>query len=272
MVHPLIIQKKDSILAEVYSFLEDPTVPKKEFISKIINRIPFIEGIGFAGYKSIIALEKFLLWSIYDDSERLWKPIVFNDCIKQIRTVLEKCYTFIGGITIRIFLFPTIDTFTISKMDGVSGFTPWKNTILLNIFHTKGWKRTLRNTICHELAHAIALNFNSRRTVQDNLIFEGVAEHFREEILNHNTAPWVKSISKEKAREIVDKIKHQFKKEDDNLCRLLFFGGGEFPIWSGYAIGYYIVEAYLNKLDTNDLNELFRMPPSEIIDDNAFLG
>lgn len=268
----LVIEKNGKRLAEVFTFLENPIGEKKEFVSKITDRISFRDDIGFAGHKDKKALENFLNWSIYGDTEtNIWSSVTVNDCKEEIEFILEKCLQIIQDKIIKIFIFPTIDEFVIERMNGVSGFTPWKNTILLCVFRTENWKKALRDSVCHELAHALALNFNNRETIEDDLIFEGVAEHFREAFIDGEKASWVRSISDEKAKEILRDIKTRLKTRDDILYRELFFGTGKYPLWSGYSIGYYIVKAYLNKLTKKNWTKIIQDSPSEIVKKSDYL-
>lgn len=262
----LIVEKNGRKLAEVFTFLEAPMKEKREFVTRITDRINFRNDIGFAGYKDKQFLKNFLIWSIYGNTQTsTWNSISLNECKQEIEYVLQKCSNVIEDRIIKIFIFPTIDKFVIEKMGGISGFTPWKNTILLGVFRTENWSRSLKNTVCHELAHALALNFNDRNTIEDDLVFEGIAEHFREDFLNRQKEPWVKSISEKEAKNMFQKIKPKLKISSDELYRELFFGTGRFPLWSGYAIGYYIVKDYLDKCTDKNWIKILQTNPTEII-------
>ena len=262
----IIIKINKQKLAEVFTFLENPIKEEKEFVAKIVNKINFQKDIGFAGFKDKNSLKKFLTWLIYNNSKtNMWNSLTPDECREKISFVLKKCSKVIQKKTIKIFLFPTISEFVINKMDGVSGFSPWKNTILVGVFRTKNWSKAIKNTICHELAHALALNFNRRETIGDDLIFEGIAEHFREYFLNGQKSPWVKAISKKKAREIFLEIKPMLKARSHDLFRALFFGTKNYPLWSGYAIGYYLVKSYLDKRKEKNWVEILKTPPTKIL-------
>jgi uncharacterized protein YjaZ len=253
-------------VAEIFTFLEDPRIDKKEFIINVINQIHFDDSIGFAGYRDKETLKKFLAWSIYgQECVSRWNRVSIKDCETEITFVLRRCLNVIQNKKITFFIFPTISTFVIDEMHGTSGFTPWKNTILLNVSRSVGWSTFFRDTVCHELAHALALNFNRRKTIEDDLIFEGIAEHFRESFLNGGKSALVNSISEKKAQQILRDIEPVLKRQDDHLYRELFFGTGKYPLWSGYAIGYYIVKAYLETLPHKNWIAILQQSPSEII-------
>ncbi len=262
----IVIKINKQKLAEVFTFLENPIKEEKEFVAKIVNKINFQKDIGFAGFKDKNSLKKFLTWLVYNNSKvNIWNSVTLDECKKKISFVLRKCSKVIQKKTIKIFIFPTISEFVINKMDGVSGFSPWKNTILLGVFRTENWSKAIKDTVCHELAHALALNFNRRETIGDDLIFEGIAEHFREYFLNGQKSPWVKALSKKKARQIFLEIKPMLKTRSHDLFRALFFGTKNYPLWSGYAISYYLVKSYLDKCKEKNWIEILKTPPSKIL-------
>lgn len=137
-------------------------------------------------------------------------------------------------------------------------------------FGTDNWRKSLQNIVCHEFAHAVSLNFNNRNTIGDDVVFEGIAEHFREDLMGAGKSPWVQSISEKEAKQIFQEIKPKIKINSNALYRELFFGTGKFPLWSGYAIGYYLVGNYLNKCARKNWVEIFTKQPTEIIEKSDY--
>lgn len=184
--------------------------------------------------------------------------------LNNIKLTIKQCSSVITK-KISIFIFSTHDIFVIRRMSGVAGFSDMKNLIILNVSVTKDWEKALRETVAHETAHALALNYNKRITLGDNLVFEGIAEHFREQFLGGGRARWVKSLSKKQAKIIFNKIKKSLGSKSDKLYWELFFGTGKYPLWAGYAIGYYLVNEYLKKQDKVDWKKIIKVSPSEVI-------
>lgn len=187
-----------------------------------------------------------------------------KELIRNIKEALNLCSSVITR-KITISIYPTDDRFIIEKMKGVGGFSSQKNTILIYIHATRGWQKAVRETVAHELAHALALNYNKRTTLRDHLVFEGVAEHFRKHFLGGEKAVWVISISKKQAKLFFNKIRRYLNSESDSLYRKLFFGTEKYPCWAGYAIGYYVVEAYLKKQDKVDWKKIIKTSPNTIM-------
>ena len=177
--------------------------------------------------------------------------------LKVIKEAVLACNKFICKRKVYIFIFPTFDEFILNKMDGVSGYTIYKNTIAIYINTNKNYKKALKETLVHEMAHVISDYYN-KNTLKDALINEGLAEHFREYLIGGGKAKWVKSISKKEALLIFKKIKPYLNKSNDKLYRELFLGGGRYPLWAGYAIGYYLIDNYLKKQKIINWNKILK--------------
>lgn len=267
-----IALRKSRVVPETFLYLDKPRGRKEEFVELLLEKIPYNKDVGYAGYSSKPALKTFLIKSIFgQEQEKTWRNIRSEDIKGTIEQALNLCESVLTDERIMIFVFPTVDSFVIEKMKGVSGFAPWKNMILLNMYPTTGWKEALKAAVGHELAHALALNSNNRTTIQDDLVFEGIAEHFREHFIGGGNAEWVMSIPKEQARLILKEIKPDLARQNERLYRELFFGTGKYPLWSGYAIGYYIVESYLVGLKKKEWKDVLKTSPSKVLEDNPFL-
>ena len=265
-----ITGKDGNTVAEIFSFLEAPTKNKKEFIESILDKVPFSEEIGFAGYASKEGLERTITNSIYGNKIKKWNSITLAECKKEIEFVTDRCSEIIGNKVMNIFLFPTINEFIIEKLEGVVGYSDWKNTLLLMVSRTEKWKDTLKITLFHELAHALELNYTHRKTIEDDIIFEGIAEHFAEHFAE-TKSNIVTAISEKQVKQILLEIKPKLKSTDNQLFRELFYGEGKYPKWAGYTIGYNIVSKYLDK-HPKKWSEIIKIKPSKIMKDSEYLS
>ena len=135
-----------------------------------------------------------------------------------------------------------------NKMDGVSGFSPWKNTILIDINPSaKNWETSLKNTISHEYNHSVVYNFHKWETLLDSIIFEGFAEHFREQVVGGEKASWAKAVSQKECKKHFSKLKEKLNSKNQQLYREVFFGSEKYPLWLGYSLGYQIIKSFLSK-------------------------
>jgi uncharacterized protein YjaZ len=236
---------------------------KGEWINNCIKKIPYNKSLGYAGYQSRDALKKFLRFSIFGSKQVLWKQPDEKELKKSIQSAIKCCKPILFK-KLTIFVFPTVNEFIVKKMGGVSGFTPWKNVIVLNVYPGKQWKREVRNTVVHEASHAMMLNIQKPSTVMDDLVFEGIAEHVREELVSGGKTPWITAISKKEAKDIFNEIKDKIGYQNRKLSKDLFFGTGKYPLWAGYTIGYHLVEEYLKKTKKNWL-EIMRQSSKKIV-------
>ena len=155
-------------------------------------------------------------------------------------------------------------------MNGVSGYTPWKKSILIYLNPTKNLENELKKTLCHEYNHAVIRNYHNWSTILDSLVFEGFAEHFREKVIGGKKASWAKALSKKRALLIFNRIKDRLNSRNQQLYYDLFFGSKKYPRWAGYSIGYSIVEDYLKKQKNVNWNEVVKLKPKEILEKSGF--
>lgn len=147
--------------------------------------------------------------------------------------------------SLNIFVFPTANQWIIKKMGGVSGYTPWKRTIILFIHPSAKWRMSLTATLAHEYAHAASREHHAWKTLLDSLIFEGIAEHFRNAVTHLPPSPWIRAVRKRDIPAYFKKVRPLLKCSDHAIYKKVFFGDKAFPLWAGYAIGYRMIEQFL---------------------------
>ena len=240
-----------------------------KIIDKNIGEIKNNSKIGFAGFidkKFLIStIDKFSL-----DNKREHKyfdtdEILKNKIIEVTKITLAELERFSKSKKY-VFIFPCFDSFTINKMGGVGGFCSWKNVLMIFLHPTINWETALKETIAHEFAHAVSPFYNGGNiTVGQGIIFEGLAEHFREFVFGGETAPYSKAINKNEIEIILNELKHKLNLKGDDFYYEVFFGKGKYPMWAGYSISYYLVGKYLENKKNVDWDELLRKDPNKIL-------
>lgn len=252
---------------ELHNYLDVKGSPK-EIIEKIIEDIPNLDDIGFAGYLEKKWLKMTLKRLILDkngDNQSYSYNVEYEKEIKtSCEEAIKKCEKYLDG-KIHIFLFPTFDEFAIEKMNGVNGFCPWTNTIFIFINFTNQWKKYLKEAIIHELAHALSPYSKSDTSIGSWLVLEGLAENFKDFIFPESQSKWTHAISETESQKILAEIKPFFRENNFNKYSEVFFGTGKYPLWTGYTIGYCIVKNYIKKYPNINWNELLRKNPKEIL-------
>jgi len=266
--------KKDNY--EIQVFLEDinPKDSEETIINNILGEVREEKDIGFVGFSDKKALKDTLERFIFSwRSENLHFKISSRgiDKILEIskKTLEElKEYSFNKK---HIFVFPCFDNFTIKKMNGLGGFCPWKNVILIFFNPKQGWENSLKETIIHEFVHSISPFYKGGDfSIGEGLIFEGLAENFREKVFGGESAPYSKALNEEKAMEILNEIKNKLDSKDWNEYMGIFYGTKKYTLWAGYSIGYYLIKKYLKNKGKINWNELLRKDPKNILSEIIF--
>ena len=260
---------KSNKFFELHNYLDFEGKPD-EVINKILEKIPDLDDVGYAGYLEKkwlkMTLERLIPDKRGENQYYLYKE-EYKEKINDIyEKVLMKCIEYTDE-KVHIFLFPTFDKFAIEEMKGVSGFCPWKNTILIFINFVNGWENQLKETIIHEFAHSQSPFAKHDAPIEDWLILEGLAENFKDFIFPNKRSDWTKAISKEESKKLFIEIKPILKENDFDKYSEVFFGTGKYPLWTGYTIGYFLVRKYLDKKETTKWKELLKINPKEILRD-----
>jgi len=265
----------DKLIGYVYFLLDyNPRLSNKRgFVTKLISNL-HETTIGFAGFKSKKYLKQYLQFQIFDDKEYKKLP-KYNfgkkKILKIIKETLSKCHNKLPARPTRTFLFPSFNSFVKNKMGGVGGFSPWRNTIIISINPTvRNWETALKKTIAHEYNHSVIYNSHKWENLLDSIIFEGFAEHFREQVVGGKRAPWAKAVSQKECQKYFSKLKEKLNSKNHQLYREVFFGSEKYPLWLGYSLGYQIVNSFLSKNKEKSWTDLVKIKPKEILKESSF--
>lgn len=264
-----IIQIKDTIL-KIFSFFDrgDLIHNKEKFLNKIIEDIKNNSNSeGFAGFQNESGFRMHFDFRNYGDKINIKYPsnkIFLNKISKLTKEALEKISEVLDKREIHLYLFPTLSKFTIEKMKGSSGRWIWKNVIYIDVFPGENWEEYFKGTLIHETAHTLSDYYSNEISIGEGIIFEGLAEHFQEKFIGVKNS-WTKAFPKKKIQEIFKEIKANLDKKDHDLYNDLFFGTGKYPLWTGYTIGYFLIEEYLKKHKKFSWKKLLRENPNKIL-------
>jgi len=265
------IKIKDTTL-KIFSFLDRVNLinNKEEFMKKITEDAEKTNSEGFSGFKDKEGfkshLESWVLGGSLTNEKYVLDKIPINKCLELIKEVFEKIQGVLDRREIHIYLFPTLSRFTIEKMGGSGGVLIWKNIIYIDVFPKKGWEKSFKNSITHEVAHALSPFFDvNKMSIGEGLVFDGIAENFKEKFIDRKKSNWVSVLSEEDSKKLLEEIKPKLNEKDYELYNELFFGTGKYPLWAGYSLGYYIVKKYLKKHKDVNWKKLLRIDPKEIL-------
>lgn len=155
-------------------------------------------------------------------------------------------------LTICVLALPPNDRFVIDRMGGVVGSAS-SSTLHLQVYPTEGWVAKVKYTVAHEYHHAAWFqrlpNRSGTFTLLDYLVFEGRADSFAKMLYPGAAAPWTDALTAGQEKEQWSALQPLLASQDYDLHGRVMFGGsffgGGYPVWTGYTIGFNIVQAFL---------------------------
>lgn len=223
---------------------------KEEVLDKLVASVED-SPVGFAGFLKKDYLKNTLSWLVFDSGQAvngldLSIPVSDEfDTVKQaVGSTLEKCTSLLEvENNLYVHIFPTWSSFVREDMDSISGFTPYKNTLLLFIEGGAIQEEALAQTIAHEYLHTQHYNYQELKTLRDALVFEGLAELFSEAVTGKRSK-FSESLNEEEIDDLCKILYPHFDVADLDLQRKVFTHGDKYPLWGGYALGYKLVSEY----------------------------
>lgn len=265
------IYDNKKLIAYVYLSLDyNASASREEVIASLARAIPET-SVGYAGYKTRGWLRESLRRSMFDESGKHFEiKLDKKEIIRLTKEAIRLCHRTVPSKPTYIFVFPCFKPIE-KKLSGITGYSPWYNTILTFINPAENWRKAIKELIGHEFTHAIIENCHQNPTLLDRLIYDGLAEIFQEEVIRERPALWANLFSVKECKDYLQKLKKLLKSRDKKLFAIVFFGiGGKYPHWLGYAIGYKIVKAFRKKHPELSWKEIFDMRARKIFEDSGF--
>lgn len=131
-------------------------------------------------------------------------------------------------------------------------------------FFTKRFEATMLHEFHHVAREQVLGNEPASRLEQS--IREGLAEHFEIELTGKKPEVWDTALSKEELNKFI-KIANTNKSTEDYFVYDWLFGNKELeiPKWTGYSVGFYLVEEYLKNHSKDKPSTLFNKNAEEFI-------
>ena len=252
----------------------DHSLDNETLIKGFVKEVPYSKAIGYAGFTKKKHLHDNLTYNIPDFENANAQHQAFSisepELLHTVEESLRLCHKNVSTSPTNIFLFPTFSTFVKDKMGGVSGYTPYKNTLLLYVSpqETDRWREALTETICHEFMHTVMNNHYERKNLLDDLVFEGVAESFVFFLFGVKTHMPSQVLPLKETIAWYHKLKKRFR--NTKLYYPVFLEGKEYPLWAGYAIGYQIIEAYRKRHPDISWDTIVKLTPKEVHKETDF--
>ncbi len=267
-MHPIEFKdQSQKVFAQVHVHLDYIAggYKKKDFLDCLLNEVEANE-VGYAGCRTIEWLREHLASHIfgYLEVSNLPAPKYNKEQILQtLQFVLSECQQVLPSQkAMHVYVFPCFNPFTKESLKGVGGFCPYNN--VCHLFLCQDFNETaLQDTLAHEYNHAFIMHRWS--TLLDSLVFEGLAEHFREHILQGPKANYVTAVSKAECHKHFRNLQTNLDQTD--LHDAVFFDQEslQYPHWLGYSLGYHIVESFLKQNPNKTWSEIMQIEAEDIL-------
>ncbi|MBB6453755.1 uncharacterized protein YjaZ [Salirhabdus euzebyi] len=159
--------------------------------------------------------------------------------------------------------------------NGLAGLG-FKDKLFLFITENTSLKE-LTAILHHEYNHVCRLHHqgvNHKNTLLDAMILEGLAEKSVEERFGKESmAKWTSIYDDDFAKKYWGRLlkQHLAVKKNDPLHDQIMYGGGPFPKWIGYNVGFRIVSSYL-EIEGSSVKDILKTPSSTILDGSSFVN
>ena len=164
---------------------------------------------------------------------------ILNSTLDRVADALQ-----IAGVTITVTPGPGIAGY------GIGGFTPSGGAIQIAVDPTfPGLAQVLPDRLpsiaAHELHHAKRWRGPGYgRTLLEALVSEGLADHFAIEFLGAPVPPWSDAFPRDQTAFFLAQARPEFDAAAYDHERWFFGTGPALPRWTGYTLGFRLVEAY----------------------------
>lgn len=214
------------------------------------NKTREIDYVGYLTDEEFIHhVDKFTatLETNNEDLWSLWNLSSFSSIIEE-SLIKASSSLRLPDMPVQVFLFPwSGQDVSLSDFGGVNALAPHRNVIHLFINpRYPDVSKSLKETIVHEFTHLFyyQTSDSSEYTLYEDIIMEGIAEVFREEVVGGLPAVWSTALDERQAKELLDNLSDQLSLTDEILRHDIMFGSEKYKKWSGYSTGYHLVKKW----------------------------
>jgi uncharacterized protein YjaZ len=99
--------------------------------------------------------------------------------------------------------------------------------------------------VAHELHHVKRWRGPGYgRTLLEAMVSEGLADHFSIELLGAPVPPWSDAFPRDQTTQLLERARPEFDSTSYDHERWFFVASPTLPRWTGYTLGFRLVEAY----------------------------
>lgn len=265
---------KDLSQIEFY-FPKEGFKDKTAIVDTIISLMKNRGSIKYSGYSDTELLRQGLLDHIGNGNIGRYKKISGEQKLeiqKTISETIKKCNEKLSVPTKNfVFVHPYFTTKEDEVFEGVMAVAVYSCVFHLFVNIDEYTKKSLENTVAHELNHTIYYyhhhdNFNNY-TLLDEILLEGLAENFRKQYFNPEITKWAEALEKKEAFQILkDLDKNTLESKDQKVTKEFLFGNDKYKRWNGYSTGYWLVKEFIDRNKDLSWDKLMKTNPKRFIE------
>jgi uncharacterized protein YjaZ len=247
---------------------------KNGIVDSIILLMEEKGSVNYSGYADPALLRQGLLDHVGNGDIGRYKEISGDQKLeieKVISETVEKCN---GKLSVPaknfIFVHPYLTTEDDRVFEGVMAVAVYSCVLHLFINLNEYSKKSIENTVAHELNHTIYYyrhydDFNNY-TLLDEILLEGLAENFREQYFDPKVTKWAGALSKDEALGILGESKDILGSRDRKIIKDFLFGNDRYQRWTGYSVGYWLVKEFIKNNPNLSWNEIMKIESQKFIE------
>lgn len=208
-----------------------------------------------------------------------------SDIGQLVKTALQKSAAVLPGSKITVCLFaiePDQQGFYSLYMHGMNGGAASPTLILIEATHRGDWQDWVAYTVAHEYNHAVQMQHVCQpdcrsSTVKADLLYftisEGLADSFARTLYPDRVAPWTTALTPEQeAAQWRGMQEYLTSLLPADRQRFLFGDGNQIPQWTGYTIGFRIVQKYIQSHPQSRPVEWIKLGADQLLAESGYSG
>lgn len=248
---------------------------KRGLADSILDMMKKNKSTTYAGYINEKSLYDGIIQHLGNADIKTYKQLSESQIQKiqeQINKTIIKCNDHLPIPTKNyVFVFPYLPTEKERIFEGIMGIACYSCVFHLFISPDLWSPKTLASTVAHELNHTIFFYYHYEKlnnyTLLDRMIIEGLAENFREQVIESTPSPWAIALTYKESTDILNSMTTEdlFSK-DQNLIKEILFGSDEYKPWTGYSVGYWLIKKLIQKNPHMSWDEIMKLESKNILD------
>ncbi len=191
-----------------------------------------------------------------------------------ITSELADCRGYLKNDSLTFYISPSSQDMK-KILKGLGGVSSWaiskKNIIIMIDPRISTWSEMLQYNIAHDYSHTFCwdkMNLGALLAMNllDRVVAEGKADAFAHLLYPDVKCPWDTALSAEETQYQWSRIKMEMRSEEYYQIQGIMFGSDNYPAWTGYNVGYEIVQSALKNNPALTPEQWTNQSPAWILD------